>query len=396
MAKGMYLGVNGRTRKVKKLYIGVNGRTRKVKKVYIGVNGRARLCWSGEPSYYGRAGDMTSTRSSMGCGTVGGYALMAGGTPGSNAYNSSVDVYRSSLTRSSADAMSQARSGIATAGAGSGSYLLFAGGLYGRLLGMYNISSTVDTYNTSLTKVDTSALPAVRYKMAGVSNGTYAVFAGGWAIVSGSSNKILAPDAAVVTYNGALTRSTAYDLSTARSEVTCGMLDGWLAFAGGVTTRTDATAAYSTALDWYDRSLVRYTILSALPVAAIGMGCATVGDSILFVGGEDASGAYLTNVTAYDTSLTRTLLTSLPRGTSGLKGAKMLNEEFVLFAGGKTSAGVSAAVYLYDDSLTRTTLTSMSSKRSDHAAAAVGSYVLFAGGETESGTCADVDAYTAG
>lgn len=46
MAKGAYIGVDGKARKIKKAYIGVDGKARKIKKVYVGVNGKARLCWS--------------------------------------------------------------------------------------------------------------------------------------------------------------------------------------------------------------------------------------------------------------------------------------------------------------------------------------------------------------
>lgn len=42
---GMYVGVNGVARKVKKMYVGVNGVARTVSKVYVGVNGVARLCY---------------------------------------------------------------------------------------------------------------------------------------------------------------------------------------------------------------------------------------------------------------------------------------------------------------------------------------------------------------
>lgn len=47
MAKGAYIGVDGKARKIKKLYIGVDGKARKIKKLYIGdANGKARLCWA--------------------------------------------------------------------------------------------------------------------------------------------------------------------------------------------------------------------------------------------------------------------------------------------------------------------------------------------------------------
>ena len=45
---GVFIGVDGKARKVKGGYIGVDGKARKIKKGYIGdANGVARLCWSG-------------------------------------------------------------------------------------------------------------------------------------------------------------------------------------------------------------------------------------------------------------------------------------------------------------------------------------------------------------
>ena len=46
MAKGTYIGVGGKARKVRNLYRGVGGKARKVKKAYVGVGGKARLFFS--------------------------------------------------------------------------------------------------------------------------------------------------------------------------------------------------------------------------------------------------------------------------------------------------------------------------------------------------------------
>lgn len=47
MAKGEYIGVSGKAKKVKKMYVGIGGKAKKVKKAYIGVGGKAKLFWSG-------------------------------------------------------------------------------------------------------------------------------------------------------------------------------------------------------------------------------------------------------------------------------------------------------------------------------------------------------------
>lgn len=48
MAKGGYVGVGGKARKLKKGYIGVGGIARKLKKGYIGVDGIARATYTAE------------------------------------------------------------------------------------------------------------------------------------------------------------------------------------------------------------------------------------------------------------------------------------------------------------------------------------------------------------
>ena len=45
MAKGVYIGVDDKARKVGKLYVGVDGIARKVKKAYVGVNNVAQLIY---------------------------------------------------------------------------------------------------------------------------------------------------------------------------------------------------------------------------------------------------------------------------------------------------------------------------------------------------------------
>lgn len=45
MAKGAYIGVEGKARKITGGYIGVDGKARKIVKAYIGVDGKAQLFW---------------------------------------------------------------------------------------------------------------------------------------------------------------------------------------------------------------------------------------------------------------------------------------------------------------------------------------------------------------
>ena len=48
MAKGAWIGVGGKARKIKNMYIGIDGKARKIKKAWIGVGGKARLFFSSD------------------------------------------------------------------------------------------------------------------------------------------------------------------------------------------------------------------------------------------------------------------------------------------------------------------------------------------------------------
>ncbi|MGB8455142.1 MAG: hypothetical protein WCD89_22780 [Anaerocolumna sp.] len=91
MAKGIYVGVGGVARKVKKIYIGVSGVARKVKKAYVGVGGAARLFFSAGLSYGGTVSTAIA-RTSCNVTTAGNYAIIAGGSA-----NSTIEAYNSSL-----------------------------------------------------------------------------------------------------------------------------------------------------------------------------------------------------------------------------------------------------------------------------------------------------------
>ena len=140
MAKKTYIGVNNVARQVKKVYIGVNGVARKVKKIYIGVANIARQVFGGgELSYYGKATALSEARSFLAATSVGNYALFGGGGDSSS---STVDAYNTSLTRTSPTALSEARYYLAATSVGN--YALFGGGDNGS-----GERSTVDAYMVS-------------------------------------------------------------------------------------------------------------------------------------------------------------------------------------------------------------------------------------------------------
>ena len=108
MAKGAYVGVDGVARKIKKGYVGVEGVARKIKKAYIGVGGVARPFWSGgELAYWGTATNLSVGRMDLAGASVGNYALFAGGNNSGN--QSTVDAYNTSLTKFTPTSLSEAR-----------------------------------------------------------------------------------------------------------------------------------------------------------------------------------------------------------------------------------------------------------------------------------------------
>ena len=143
MASRIYTGVSSKAKKVKSIYIGVDGKARSVKAVYIGVNGKARLCWKrdGLYKYTGNIVDLSVGRYHLAATTVGNYALFGGGVSDYNnnyTYHSTVDAYDTSLTRTTATSLSKGRDALAATTVGN--YALFGGGSDS------NASSSVDAY----------------------------------------------------------------------------------------------------------------------------------------------------------------------------------------------------------------------------------------------------------
>ena len=171
---GAYVGIDGKAKKVNNIYIGVDNVAKKATKGYVGVGGVARPFWSGggKPlEYYGRAKDLQSTRSSFAGASLGEYGLFGGGYIYSAAAH--VDVYSSSLVRTTATNLRSTRYFLA--GASVGDYGLFGGGINEADLS----DSGVDAYDKNLVCTKSTALSNARAYLAGVSVGAYALFGGG-------------------------------------------------------------------------------------------------------------------------------------------------------------------------------------------------------------------------
>lgn len=120
---------------------------------------------------------------------------------------------------------------------------------------------------------------------------------------------------------------------------------------------------------WGDKKLQYYGTITGLSVAKIQHAATTVGNYGLFAGGDPVND----KVDAYNTSLTRTNPTGLSNsGRDGITATTLGG--YALFAGG----GSSSAMDAYDTNLTRTA-TTLDARR-DMAATSVGDNALFGGG----------------
>lgn len=375
MAKAVYVGVGSKARKMKKAYIGIGGTARKVKKMYIGdSSGKARLCYSAELEKVGMAAALSAARDNMRAATVGKYALFAGGFISRSAFgnnvSSSVDAYNTSLTKSTPTELSCKRCGHAAASVGG--YALFAGGASScNILGYYDdIVSSVDAYDASLTRSAAHIIGATA-AIGGAAVGNYALFAGGtvdWPINEDNVTSY------VLAYDPSLTFTTAPRLSVARANVKGASVGNYALFAGG---KADS---FCTTVDAYNASLTR-TTATTLSNAENNSAAATVGNHAIFVGNTASADIY-------DASLTKTSAAILSTARTGLAATTV--GDYAIFSG-------SGVADFCDASLTRSSIgTSMTGY--DMGAATIGDYALFAGGQSgeNSGTAYDsVEVYTA-
>ena len=122
--------------------------------------------------YYGLAPELSVRRERLAATAVGNYALFGGGY--ASGYLSTVDAYDTSLTRTTPTALSAARQQLAATTVGN--YALFGGGSGS---GSPGHLSTVDAYDTSLTRTTPTALRVAREFLAATTVGNYALFGGG-------------------------------------------------------------------------------------------------------------------------------------------------------------------------------------------------------------------------
>lgn len=379
MAKGMYIGVGGVAKKVKRGYIGVGGVSRKLKKAYIGISSVARLLWSsgGLPVKIGKADNLSYSRYWMGSANVGNYLLFAGGRQGTNRL-SRVDAYDTSLTRTSVTAQLSIERAQMMCGS-IGSYAIFAGGNTDNS----NATAAVDAYNSSLTRTILENLPLTMECGAAAKIGNFLLLGGGDAMSLGSYDGF---HNTVYTYNTSLTRGTATGLSVARTNLAAGANSAYAIFAGGKDLASGSARQKAT-VDAYNASLTR-SQLAPLSRGRSQLCAGTNGIHVIFSGGyvydEEGTNSedWSCQTEAYDKNGTRVLSNI---GRIAAQGAATGLDGYAIFAGGLWS-GYMNICCAYDNALTCTDLSDLTEDVGRLAAGTVGNYALFAGGLSSGGT----------
>lgn len=365
MATKVYTGVSNIAQRVRKIYIGVDGVAQKVRKGYIGVAGVARQFFaSSKKIVFKQTKLLSSARYDLGAAKAGDYAVFGPGRTGHSTYGGNYDAYDSSLTLTTIS--TEGEDVPAGYGAASvGNYAIFAGGVSDAGISSkdYRIDTctAIDKY---LTKAELISVLSDPKSDMGVANiGGYALFAGG-------SNRN--PCSSVDAFDSSLTKTTATDLYQARSSLAGASTKDYAVFLGGYNNGA------SDRIDRYDASLTRSTgflpgsaTISGHAAASVGkyavfagqsaysvnnsgtvsaitslsqarrfLTATAFGDYAVFAGGSYGDNVY-TNIDTYDTSLTRESKISLSLGRHNL--ASVTIGDYALFGGGDILNSLSSA-----------------------------------------------------
>ena len=224
------------------------------------------------------------TQRTYGAGTsVAGYALIGGGGD----YLDTVDVYDSTLTMTTTITLSQGRAYLGAST--TGNYALFSMGRYWNSslssTAKADSSNRIDAFSEDLVNTYFTGSTSVYYTV-GTSIEGYAFCGTGYYIPGGATDTSNRRSYGTLDiYNTSLTRTT----GTVQACYFIGATsinNSIAVYAGGYNYNTDSM--YSTVY-YFDTNLTRSTS-TALSVARMSLGSASVGKYILFVGGDTGTG----------------------------------------------------------------------------------------------------------
>lgn len=392
MAKGMYIGIGGTAKKIKKAYVGIDGVARKIKKAYIGIGGVARPFFSSEEIVrYGATTNLLASRSMIAAASNESLAIFAGGMrykKTSEAYKdtlfSEVDAYNSSLSKVSVAALPNKTTYVSAHGE-LNRVLLFGGNI-----DHYEDLSTVLAYNKSGTQTTPVNMSTTRQCVGVAKAGTNIIVAGG--IHCDNTANTRSALSTVDVFNASLTKSTGQNLHTARVSMLCGAAGNKALFYGGETDTTYTGGSFRVdTIDYYDAALT-HGYIAGNQVARSAAKC-VIDNSCISNGAcliVDNTGS----VGSYNESLTYSTIAS---HQSRLGRALGMLGSYMLVAGGRNGSTSYNTVYAYNSSFTSAVCEALEVARNSAAATTIGNFLLFAGGvgdNVASTLYGNVDAYT--
>ena len=351
MAKGIYLGIDSLSRKVKKMYLGIEGVARKVKKGYVGVNGLARLFFSGKYKVvrYGYIDNLSETRYGIAGASVKDWAVFAGGQHGPNNQSDAIDYYDENYTHSSGNLTRALGYGIR--GDSSNGKAYFHRGRYTQVV------------NNSLTEeeIDWSQSTGMWSEVCSLSDGV-AVAGGDTATNSGEPQKwcyYVDSDNSISQYP---------DLTYAVSRMGAARAWNKAFFAGGMRR----VVTVSRVVNQYSADGTKEADLQLSNVGGMTPAVAATKD-YLFIAGGASIGSEYKDVNAFNSDLTRFSAPDLQKG-GGYKPKNMVLEGYVVIGAGSDNSTYYSQVDCYTSDLTKEELENIGSNPS-------GSFLERAGGD---------------
>lgn len=381
MAKGAWIGVGGKARKIKNMYIGIGGKARKIKKAWIGVGGKARLFFSSDQVLtYSR--EITQSAAAA---TANGRDMRHAVANGNHAMvmcrQKYADFFNASLTRSDIGFSSSSTQYGSQTACFTSSYNMIAGGGYSTSSNGSVAIKELRAFNSSLTCTNGT----LSVKISGVYSDTlnnYAFLCGGTQSRSGYS----AYSSTTQIVNNSLTGQILSNLSTKKYHTSVRNLGNkYILVMGGRKGSGASTSDYTKTVDVYDTSLTKLSNATALPAVFISYASAKNDNYVVF-NGYDKSTTWGNKSVAYNTSLTQNTSVSAMT-TTVVEEATASTEELAIFAGGRKSNtnaayGLTNVIEYYNPSLVKTTGPALKTTRSLISGVYYKGYVMIFGGIT--------------
>lgn len=353
MAENVKVNVGGTYKELDKGYVNIGGTWKELDKIWVNIGG----VWKEVGlelilSYYGTATALSTQRRMLRGESFNDFAIMAGGQYGTSAYYDILELYNSTLTKTTGTPLVVGRSSISS-GVIPG-YVVFSTGTNGSAVGY------IDAFNTSFTRTYLTATG--RYHTASAATTDKVFFAGGF---DGSSYRT---DVDMVDTN--LTRTTVTSLTYGTIYFNGASVGNYAIVAGGNASPSGPTNA----MYHYNNNGVRGT--GTLSESKRSLAGVTTPNYAVFGGGYGT--ARTSVVEGYNSSLVRSILGNLSTPTVNCQGSYIGG--YTLFIGGNTASGDSSVVDVFDQSFVRLSPQSISVGRTEMGIANVGNYCLIAGG----------------